>query len=191
MWQYPPLTHCVASRNGERMGGSDDGADDDSAVGKIKKVTTARNGVARYREDAVAHYIGAIQAIGAESADGGIRGGHGRRRDQHRDQREGVTRRHRRRARDGTCWIFSRSRWGFLQDVDRMSHDVTSKIWISTRKYESTFVEFTSPNSHEQTPWSRLSHKYHSRTRFGWLRERRVICDAATGDDRTRRGASL
>ena len=24
-----------------------------------------------------------------------------------------------------------------------------------------------------------MSHKYHSRTRFGWLRERRVICDAA------------
>ena len=78
-------------------------------MGKIKKVTTARNGVATYREDVVAHYIGAIRATGAVSADGVLRGGHGRRRDQHRDQREGVTRRHRRRARDGTGGTFSRS----------------------------------------------------------------------------------
>ena len=33
--QYPPLTHCVASRNGKRMGGSDDGAD--VGRGKDKK----------------------------------------------------------------------------------------------------------------------------------------------------------
>ena len=75
-------------------------------MGKIKKVTTARNGVATYREDVVAHYIVAIKALVAEGADGVPRGGHGRRRDQHRDQREGVTRRHRRRARDGTYGTF-------------------------------------------------------------------------------------